>query len=77
MDDIVDYLVELGTRLDVDDNPHLRRAVELSADRALYSAEMLIATYREFLPLLRRPVLEELIEQNIGRDALEGGSSAR
>ncbi|MCV7039132.1 long-chain-fatty-acyl-CoA reductase [Mycolicibacterium moriokaense] len=72
VDDIVDYLVELGTRLDVDDNPHLRRAVELSADRALYSAEMLIATYREFLPLLRRPVLEELIEQNIGRDALEG-----
>lgn len=72
LDAIIDFLVELGGRLDIDDNVHLQRAVEMTADGSLYSREMLTAVYRHLPGALRRDVLEELIEQNIGRAYLDG-----
>jgi Acyl-CoA reductase (LuxC) len=72
LDAILDFLVELGEHLDIDTNVHLQRAVEMTADRSLYSREMLTAIYRHLPDALRRDVLEELIEHNIGRAYLDG-----
>ena len=41
LDEIVDYLVELGSRLTLEDNPHLRQALDMSIGTSSFSEEML------------------------------------
>jgi Acyl-CoA reductase (LuxC) len=70
--EIVDYLVELGERLDYESNPHVREAVEFSGEGPLYTREIVEGIYRGLPQMLRREVLEEYIEHNIGAEFLEG-----
>jgi hypothetical protein len=72
VDEILDFLVALGDRLDLDANEHLQQAVEVAAGGALYSREILEGIYRRLPELLRRETLEEVLEHNIDRGYLEG-----
>jgi hypothetical protein len=72
LDDIVDYLVELGTRLDVDSNPHLQRALEMSLGASTHTDEIQRYMFRALPAVLRREVIEEVLERNVGRAYLEG-----
>jgi hypothetical protein len=70
--EIIDFLVELGAHLDVERNPYLQQAIAMTSEGGLYSAAMLTALYGRFPSMLRREVLEELVEQNLGSAYLDG-----
>lgn len=72
LDEIIDYLDELGQRLKPDSNAHIRMAMEVAAATSGHSAEMLAYMYGNMSAILRRSFIEEAVEQNIGRAHLEG-----
>jgi len=72
LDEIVDYLVELGPRLDYRKNPHIALALEMQILTSHHTREMLENSYVSMLQALTRPVIEERLEKNIGRKYLEG-----
>ncbi|WP_340313436.1 acyl-CoA reductase [Rhizorhabdus argentea] len=72
MDEILDYLDELGQRLDPAKNPHMRTAMEVAASTSGHSPEMLNYMYRNMTNILRRDFVAEALEQNVGLAHLEG-----
>lgn len=77
LSEIVDYLDELGRRLAPASNPHIRKAIEISAENCGHSREMLDFMYTSIPNILRRGRVEEVIRQTIGVDYLEGWVEAR
>lgn len=75
--DIVDYLDELSQRLAPEKNAHIRKAMEISAETAGHSPEMLEFMYDSIRNILRRERVEEAVRQNIGVDYLEGWVESR
>jgi hypothetical protein len=76
-DEIVDYLAELGERLDLDTNPWWREAFEISCGASNLSRPVLEEVYRSS-PLMFRPqVVREFAELRIGVRYLEGWVSTR
>jgi hypothetical protein len=71
-DDILDYLVELGKRLDFDANPHLQEACKLSYLTAPTTPPLIDHTYRRLAGFCTRDRLYEIADQAIGVDYLEG-----
>ena len=71
-DEIVEYLAELGERLDLDTNPWWREAFEVSCEASNLSRPVLEDVYRNS-PLMFRPkVVREIAELRIGIRYLEG-----
>lgn len=77
LDDIIDYLVELGLHLDPVKNPHIRTAMQVAAATSGHSPEMLAYMYGNMSNIFRRSFIEEAVEQNIGRAHLEGWVSTQ
>ena len=71
IDEVVDYLVAFGQRLDIADNPHLQRALELAEafnDVPVYLIKGALADLQRFFT---REALEAMID-TVGREHLEG-----
>jgi hypothetical protein len=73
LDEIMDFLEELGTRLDFRRNTYLQESFEMSMGASGLTEPILRNMYEYALPrMFDRRVLEEVVERNIGRQYLEG-----
>jgi Acyl-CoA reductase (LuxC) len=73
LDDILDFLVALGSKLDFRRNVYLQEAFHLSVEASGLTEPILRNMFENGLQrMFHRPALEEIIERNIGRDYLEG-----
>jgi Acyl-CoA reductase (LuxC) len=72
LDDIVDYLVELGTRLHPDRNAHVAGALQAALGTTHISAAMQRRMFRALPSMMTREALEEMVEDAVGRAYLEG-----
>jgi hypothetical protein len=72
LDEIIDFLHEVGNRLDLDKNPHWREAFEVSCCTSNLSKSVLEAAYRGCAGSLNRDKIVERVEAQIGSRYLEG-----
>lgn len=72
LDEIVDYLVELGNRLTLEGNRHLRQALDMSLGTSSFSDEMLRFQFGLIPQILSRQAIEHQIESSIGAAYLKG-----
>jgi hypothetical protein len=73
LDEILDFLTELGTKLDVRRNPYLQEALEMSLSASGLTEPIIRNMYEKGLPaMFDRAGLEEIVDRNIGREYLEG-----
>ena len=73
LDEIVNYLVALGRRMQVTGNPHLQLALDIQLrSTSSHTAEMTRGLFAALPGLLKREVIEECLEKNIGKQFLEG-----
>jgi len=70
--EIIDLLVELGAALDLDTNEHMQRALEASVAVNPLGPRILEAAYRSIGGVFDRSSLEFQVEQEVGRDRLDG-----
>jgi len=70
--EIIDLLVELGAALDLDKNEHMARALEASIAVNPLGPRILEAAYRSIGGVFDRKSLEFQVEQEVGRDRLDG-----
>lgn len=70
--EVVDYLDELGGRLQFDTNPYLREAFELSLQTSGLSREILHETYVRMHGVFARDVVTEMADRVIGIGYLDG-----
>jgi len=75
--EILDYLVELGQRLDYAQNPHLREAFELSCETSGLGADILRGTYQNLCTVFNRAEMREMADALIGIKFLEGWEPIR
>jgi Acyl-CoA reductase (LuxC) len=71
-EDILDYLEELGDRLDIDKNEHMQRARDLTYDATPLPRAIVDAGYRGFGNLFARDKVRKIAENTVGLDYLEG-----
>lgn len=71
-DDIVDYLEELGNRLDLDTNAYMQGALEASVITNPCTRPVLESGYRSLREMFRPDIIREVAELRIGIDCLEG-----
>jgi len=76
-DEILDYLTELGERLDYAQNPHLRKAFELSCETSGLGADILRGTYQNLGRVFNRAEIREMADALIGIKFLEGWEPIR
>lgn len=75
LDDVVDYLIELGTRLRIDTNPHLQWALELASVFNDVPSHLVRGAMAAFpTRFLTREHLEAMIA-TVGREHLDGWKS--
>ena len=72
LDDIIEFLHEVGRRLDLDTNPRWREAFEVSCLTSNLSRSVLETAYRGCGGLLHRDKIRERVEAQIGSRYLEG-----
>jgi Acyl-CoA reductase (LuxC) len=72
IDEILDYLVELGSRLDIEHNTHMQTARELSYAVAPTTQPLVDEQYRLAPTMFRRETLEEMLAYGIDRRYLDG-----
>jgi Acyl-CoA reductase (LuxC) len=72
VDEIIDLLAELGAHLDPDDNEHMARALEASIAVNPLGPRILEAAYRSLGGVFERASLEFQVEQEVGRERLDG-----
>jgi hypothetical protein len=72
VDEVIDLLVELGGRLDPDDNEHMAHALEASIAVNPLGPRILEAAYRSLGGIFDRSSLEFQVEQEVGRHRLDG-----
>jgi hypothetical protein len=70
--ELLELLVELGSRLVLERNAHLQAAFELSRRTSGLTDELLRNVYRSLPRLLERRYLETMVERSVGVRALEG-----
>lgn len=71
--EIIDFLVEVGTRLDLDTNPYLQQALSSSADFTDLDVRILENGYRDMQRLFGRTTLTAEVEQALGGlDVVDG-----
>ncbi len=72
LDDVFDYLSELGRRLVFDTNPHMQAAFELIAAASPQTPSLLRHKFEQAPAMFSRKVLEEYVDTSIGRAVLDG-----
>lgn len=70
--DILDYLVELGERLDLSKNAFVQEALEQSYAFSDSTPSLLRASYAQIPFMFTRGLIREMAEQSIGVDCLDG-----
>lgn len=71
-DDILDYLEELGVRLDIKTNEHMQRARELTYDATSLPRALVDFGYGGFGSFFSRDKIRQIAEKGVGLDYLEG-----
>lgn len=71
-DDILDYLEELGNRLDINTNEHMQRARELTYDASPVPPALVDLGYSGFNTFFARDKVRQIAEKSVGLDYLEG-----
>ncbi len=71
-EDILDYLDELGRRLDIETNEHMQWARELTYDATPLPRELIDMGYDGFGTFLERDKVRAIAENTVGIDYLEG-----
>ena len=69
--DILDYLEELGSRLDIESNPYLQHACELTYMTAPMSPALVDSTYANLGEQFQRDIVTEAVERTVGVRYLE------
>ena len=77
VDDIIDFLVVVGARLDLDTNEHLKHALECSLPFSGLGPRVLAQAYRGLPAVFEKASLEFQVEQEVGRAALDGWAEVR
>lgn len=78
LEDILDFLEELGTKLTLSKNDYLRESYELSLSASGLTQPILYNMYEKGLPrMFDRQAMEEIVDRNIGREYLEGWVSQK
>jgi hypothetical protein len=72
VDDIIDFLVLVGARLELDTNEHLKHALELSLPFSGLGPRVLAQAYRGLPAVFDKSSLVFQVEQEVGRAALDG-----
>ena len=72
LDEIIDFMTEVGARLDLDENDHLRAAFEMSSHTSGIARPILESLYRNTPRVFTRDVISNFIDGQIGRAYLEG-----
>lgn len=72
LDDILDYLVELGKKLDFDSNPYLQEAYATACLTSADTPSLILTAYRRVAHVFSRELVREAVEQNVGIDCIEG-----
>lgn len=70
--EIIEFLAAVGKHLDLDANPHLQRALKQSVDCSSLGPRILAKAYRELPRIFHPSTLWFQVEQEVGRDALDG-----
>jgi hypothetical protein len=71
MDEIVDFMVELGQRFNLETNPHVQQAFEFSTLTSGMTESVLRSVYSGFDLFCVKDFLNEYIETTVGRNYLE------
>jgi hypothetical protein len=71
-DDILDYLEELGSRLDIKTNEHMQRSRDLTYDATPLPREIIDMGYEGFSSFFQRDKVRQIAEKSVGLDYLEG-----
>lgn len=71
-DDILDYLEELGERLDINKNEHMQRSRELTYDATPLPRSIIDMGYSGFGSFFERNKVRQIAEKSVGLDYLEG-----
>ena len=77
VDEIIDFLVLVGARLDLDTNEHLKHALELSLPFSGLGSRVLAQAYRGLPAVFAKSSLVFQVEQEVGRAALDGWAEVR
>ena len=72
IDEIIDFLAELGPRLTLDENPLVQAAFHLALDAGELTEPVLRAVYEEFPYQFSRARLNGMVEKTIGKAYLDG-----
>jgi hypothetical protein len=73
INDIIDFLSELGSKLEMSKNDYLKEAFEMTKDASGLTEPILRGIYEKGLAKrLTREQLVEIVEMNLGRDYIEG-----
>jgi hypothetical protein len=72
IDDIIDFLADVGANLDISTNAHLRLAYEVSARASGLPKTILEETFKNLPKAFERDKIESFVNTQIGRDYLEG-----
>lgn len=72
VDEIIDFLAELGPRLALDRNPLMRAAFELALEAGELTEPVLRAIFEHFPNWFARDVLEQMVTTHIGKAYLDG-----
>jgi hypothetical protein len=72
VDQIIDFLAELGPLLTLDENPLLQAAYELALEAGELTESVLAPVYDEFPLWFERDRLERMIEGTVGKAYLDG-----
>lgn len=70
--DILDYLEELGNRLDINTNEHMQQARELTYDASPVPRILVDLGYSGFNTFFARDKVRQIAENSVGLDHLEG-----
>ena len=71
LDDIIEFLVELGARFNLETNQHVQKAFEISTLTSGITESVLRSVYSGFDAFCTKEFLSEYIEMQIGKDYLE------
>jgi hypothetical protein len=70
--EIIDFLTELGQRLDLDENPYLQQALEASVACSSLGPRILEQAYRGLGHAFDRDAMWFTVDQEVGREVLDG-----
>ena len=72
IEEILDFLDDLGKHLVLEENKYLQECFELACEASGLTPSVLLTTYKALPMFLSKPVLREMLEKRIGIDYLEG-----